>query len=187
MYMNTSRPHPSIFSTLFPPQSSNHKSIYKGDHPRPPTPPSLLDRSHLQSRLSVLDQILKVGLVPRTSLRGWCERIRHTTEAVVTGSGRVRSTIRLTTRLDPDKGINKRVASGTSRADTETSALDVAPVAPLLAETSDAVAASVDDGLAGHAGGLELGREESDELLLVLGLIPLGIGGLGELAGGKVV
>lgn len=113
--------------------------------------------SRLQSWLSVLDQVLKVGLVPRTSLRRRGERIGHTAVRVVAGRRAVRGTIGLATRLDPDESIDEGVASAAGRADTKASALDVAPVAPLLAETGDGVAASVDDGLAGHAGGLELG------------------------------
>lgn len=38
--------------------------------------------------------------------------------------------------------------------------------------------ASVDDGVVGVSSGLEGSTEELDEELLVLGLVPLGIGGL---------
>jgi hypothetical protein len=60
-------------------------------------------------------------------------------------------------------------------------------VTPFFAETCDAVTASVDDGLAGHAGGFKLRGEESNELLLVLRFVPLGVGRFGEFTGGKVV
>lgn len=55
--------------------------------------------------------------------------------------------------------------------------------APLLTETLNTVAAGVDDGVVGHAGGLEGGAEDLDVGLLVLALVPLGVGGVGELAG----
>jgi hypothetical protein len=99
----------------------------------------------------------------------------------------ITSTIRLTTRLNPNERIDKGVTSGSSGTHAETRALDVAPVAPFLAETGDGVAASVDDGLGRHAGGLELGAEERNVLLLVLGLVPLCVGGFAELAWGEVV
>lgn len=152
-----------------------------------PPPTSTHTSPRLQSRLSILNQVLKVRLVPRTRLRARSERIRHTAERIIPRRRAIRRTIRLATRLDPDKGIDKRVARGARGADAEARALDVAPVAPLLAEAGDGVAARVDDGLAGHAGGLELGREEGDELLLVLRLVPLRVGGFGELTGGQVV
>jgi hypothetical protein len=48
---------------------------------------------YLQSWLSVLDQILKVRLVPCTRLRRRCVRIGHTTERIITGGRRVTRTI----------------------------------------------------------------------------------------------
>jgi hypothetical protein len=146
------------------------------------------DRStHLERGLSVLDEHLEVSLVPGTSLRSRLVSILLSAVRVVASSAGVGSTIGLATGLDPDEGINEGVSSSTSGADTETGAVDVAPVTPLLAEASDGVAAGIDDGLAGHAGALELGAEERDVELLVLGLVPLGIGGFGELSGGQVV
>lgn len=130
----------------------------------------------------VLDQHLEVSLVPSTSLRRWLERIVLSAERVIAVGAGVRGTVRLATGLDPDEGVDEAGASGASRADTEAGTVDVAPVTPLLAETGDTVAASVDDSLGWHAGALELGGEEGNVLLLVLGLVPLGIGGLGELS-----
>ena len=138
---------------------------------------------HLERGLSVLDEHLEVCLVPSTRLRGRLERIVLSTVGVVSGRASIRSTIRLATRLDPDKGIDERVSSGASGADTETGAVDVAPVTPLLAEASDGVAAGIDDGLGRHAGSLELGAEERDVEFLVLRFVPLRIGGFGELSG----
>jgi hypothetical protein len=128
---------------------------------------------YLQSRNSILNQILKVRLVPLPRLRRRRERIRHTTERIVPGGTRVAGAVTLATRLDPHKRIHKRVARGARGTHAEARALDVAPVAPLLAQAGDAVAARVDDGLGGHACGLELRGEEGDVFLLVLGLVPL--------------
>lgn len=120
---------------------------------------------------SVLEEHLEVCLVPLTSLRRWLERIGVTAERVVTDGRAVGGTIRLTTGLDPDKGVDERVVSPGGGADTETGTVNIAPVAPCLTETLNGVAASIDDSLAGHAGGLELGREELDVQFLVLGLL----------------
>ena len=125
--------------------------------------------------------------MPGTGLGRRLEGLLLSAERVVAGSALVGGTVGLTTWLDPDESIDEGVSSGASRADTETGTLDVAPVTPLLAETLLAVAASIDDSLAGHTGALELGGEETDVLLLVLGLVPLSIGGLGELSWGEVV
>ena len=75
------------------------------------------------------------------------------------------------------------VGGGTN---TEAGAADVAPVAPLLAQVLDAVAAGVDDGVVGHSGGLEGRAEVVHVQLLVLALVVLGVGRVGELAGGEV-
>jgi hypothetical protein len=152
---------------------------------RPLSPPSPV--TNLQSRLSILNQVLKIRLVPRSRLGTRAERILLSTKAIIPGSARIARSIRLATRLDPHKRIDEGVASGARGTHTEASALDVAPVAPLLAQARHAVAARVDDGLAWHACGLEFRREEGHELLLVLRLVPLRVGGFGELAGGEVV
>lgn len=54
--------------------------------------------------------------------------------------------------------------------------------APLQTETLDTVTAGIDNGVVGHAGGLEGGTEDLDVGLLVLALVPLGVGGVSELA-----
>jgi hypothetical protein len=60
-------------------------------------------------------------------------------------------------------------------------------VTPFFAEACDAVATCIDDGLAGHACGFQLRREEGNELLLVLRFVPLGVGRFGKFTGGQVV
>lgn len=149
-------------------------------------PSTLSHASRLERGIGVLDQHLKVSLVPGTGLRRRLESVRLSAERVVADGAGIRGTIGLTTGLDPDKGIRKAGASVGGGADTETGAVDVAPVAPLLAEMLDTVAAGIDDGLAGHASRLEFGREGLDVELLVLALVPLGVGGIGELSGAEV-
>jgi hypothetical protein len=109
-----------------------------------------------------------------------------TAEGIVTVGSGIAGTIRFTTGLDPDESINVGVASAASRTDTETGTLDVAPITPLWAETSDTAAASINDSLGGHTGALEGGTEVLDVELLVLALVPLSIRELGKLAGALV-
>lgn len=139
--------------------------------------------SHLEGRLGVLEQHLKVGLVPRTSLGRWLVGIRLAAERVVARGARVAGAVGLAAGLDPDEGIGELEAGAAARAEAEAGAVDVAPVAPLETEALDAVAARVDDGVVGHAGRLESGAEEGDILLLVLGLVVLAVWGVGEFTG----
>lgn len=143
--------------------------------------PSMPTR-RLERRLSIRDKRLKVGLVPRASLRCRLEGIILATVGIVTSGRGIRRTVRLTTRLNPHKRIRVGRASCSGRAHTKTGAVDVAPVTPLLAEASDGVAASVDDGLTWHASSLEERAKRLDVDLLVLALVPLSISGLGELS-----
>jgi len=103
-----------------------------------------------------------------------------TTERVITVSAGVADTIGFSTGLDPDEGIDERIACGRGRSDTEASTVDVAPVTPLETEALDSIAASVDDGVVGHACGLEGRSECCDVALLVLALVVLGIRGFFE-------
>lgn len=140
------------------------------------------EMNRLERRLGVLDERNEVVLVPGTSLGRGLVRIVLAAVAVVAGSGGVGGTIRLTTGLNPDESISERVAGAGGWADTETGTGNVAPVTPLLAEVGDTVAAGIHDSLGWHTGALELGRKELDVCLLVLSLVPLGVGGLGELS-----
>ena len=169
---------------LHPHKAPANHSLYTRLHEAAPL---IRSKKRLERGLSVLDELLEVGLVPGTSLGSGLEGVFLSAVRIVAGGAGIRSTVRLTTGLNPDEGVDERVAGGASGADTETGTLDVAPVTPLLAEASDGVAASIDDGLAGHAGALELGGEQSHVLLLVLGLVPLRVGGLGELSWRQVV
>lgn len=149
--------------------------------------PALPSINHLEKgRVRVAKQHLKVLLVPGTGLGRRLEGIGLAAEAVITNSRAVGSTIRLTAGLDPDEGISQ-LEAGVGRGGTaEAGTVDVAPVTPLLAETLDTVAASVDDGVVGHAGGLEALAKGVDVSALVLARVVLGVGGGGELAGGQV-
>lgn len=137
--------------------------------------------SCLESRFGVFQEHLKVSLIPLSSLRRGLVCVRLATERVVAGRAGVAGTVRLTTGLDPDEGIGESRPSVGRGTDTKAGVDDVAPVAPFKTTTGFAVAASVDDGVVGHACALKSGTEELDVLLLVLGLVPLGVGGTSEL------
>ena len=96
---------------------------------------------------------------------------------IVADSARVAGTVTLSTGLDPDDGINERVTGVCGRQATETSALDVAPVAPLLLLSGlDAAAALVDDEARVPAVALEQRRDGVDVQLLVVVLVALSVG-----------
>jgi len=150
------------------------------------TPTQRRPRWRLESGVGVVDEVLEVGLVPLAGLGRGLESIRLAAEAVVAGGRAVAGAVGLATGLDPDESVGE-LGTGVGRgADTEAGALDVAPVAPLLTETLDAVTGSIDDGVVGHAGGLEGGTEGGDVGLLVLASVVLGIRLLGKLAGAEV-
>jgi hypothetical protein len=97
--------------------------------------------------------------------------------SVVTAGARVASTVALSTRLDPNNGINKSIASVGSRGATETGTLDVAPVTPsLLSSRLNAAAALVDDEVRVPAVRLEQRGDGVDVQLLVVVLVALGVG-----------
>lgn len=71
----------------------------------------------LESRVGVGQELLEVGLEPRTSLGGGLEGVGLAAVEVVPGGGRVASAVRLTAGLDPDEGIldiEARVRGGAS-------------------------------------------------------------------------
>jgi len=93
---------------------------------------------------------------------------------IVASSARVASTIALSTRLDPNNGIDKRIAGVGGRQATEPSALDIAPVAPLLLRGGlHAAAALVDDEVRVPAVALEQRRDGVDVQFLVVVLVAL--------------
>ena len=93
----------------------------------------------LELRASVLEEHLKVLLVPLTGLGRRLEGVGHAAERVVAGGRCVASSVRLATGLAPDEGIDELGTGIGGRADTEAGAVNVAPVAPFLAEASDGV------------------------------------------------
>ena len=93
---------------------------------------SNLDTHHLKGRVSILQELRKVSLEPRSCLWRGLKGIREATVVVVSGCRGVRSTVALSTGLDPDKSILESIASVGRGADTEASADDVAPVTPCL-------------------------------------------------------
>lgn len=140
----------------------------------------------LDRRVGILNQQLEVRLVPLASLRRRLVGVGLTAELVKSDGRGVGGTIRLATRLDPDKGVGMGAVDIGRRERAKASIDDVAPVSPLQTTARVAGAARVDDGVARHAGSLELGAEELQVELLVLGLVVLGIGVARELAGGQV-
>lgn len=83
----------------------------------------------------------------------------------------------LTAGLDPDKGVDKRMASVSSRTGTKAGVLDVAPVTPrLLAGGLLTRAADINDEARREAFSLEQGGKSVDEALLVARLAALGDG-----------
>ena len=126
---------------------------------------------------SASEQLLKVGLEPSTSLRSRGQRVGVTTVGVVTAGARVTGAVALSARLDPDEGVDKRVASVGGRGASETGTLDVAPVAPgLLRGRLDAAAALVDDEVGVPAVRLEQRGDGVDVQLLIVVLVALGVG-----------
>lgn len=78
---------------------------------------------------------------------------------VIARRGGVGGTVTLTSGLDPDDGVDEAGASVGGRAGTETSALDIAPVAPLISDVLNARATLVDDEVSREATAAELGSE----------------------------
>jgi hypothetical protein len=76
-------------------------------------------------------------------------RLRETTVSIISRSRAVTGTVRLSSGLDPDDGVD---VAGTGRgrgASTEAGAVNVAPVTPLITDVLDTRAALVDEELGG--------------------------------------
>jgi len=80
--------------------------------------------------LGIGDKSLEIGLVPGTSLWRWLVCISLSAERIVSGSSGVRSSISLSSWLDPDESIEVGVTGGGCWEDTETGTLNVAPISP---------------------------------------------------------
>lgn len=150
-------------------------------NPRDQTIFQTIDREQcLESRVGVPEQHLKVSLEPGASLRSGLEGVRVTAVSIVTSGAGVAGAIALSTRLDPDDGVDERVAGVGGRAHAKARVLHIAPVAPgLLAGRLHSAAALVDDEVSGEAVLLEEGSDGVDEELLVVVLVALGVGGCG--------
>jgi hypothetical protein len=179
--MSTPSTHPKI---IFHTNCNDRllKVFPRSAHPTFPIKITAIERLS-ERRLSILEQHLKVGLVPLASLWRGAERSRLSAKGVVTVRSAVAGTIGLSTGFDPNESICEWVASGGSRADTETGSVDAALVSLDLAEALHGVAACVDDGVGGHAVLLDERQDGVDVALLVLALVVLGIGGEGEFTG----
>jgi len=73
---------------------------------------------------------VSIYLEPGTGLGGRLESSFGTAVGIVTLSTGVRSTIALTTRLDPNEGVDQLVTSLCAWAGTKASSLGVTPVTP---------------------------------------------------------
>lgn len=78
---------------------------------------------------------------------------------VITRRRAVACSVALSSRLDPDDGINQRVAGVRSGLSTESGALDVAPVTPGGTNVLYTGTALVDDELGGETSGVNDGGE----------------------------
>jgi hypothetical protein len=96
--------------------------------------------AYLKLRLRVLEQVLKVRLVPFTGLGRRLVGIVVAAEGVVARGRGVARAVGFAAGLAPDEGVDELDAGVGGGAYTETGALDVAPVSPDFAETADAVA-----------------------------------------------
>ena len=92
-----------------------------------------------------MDEVHEVCLEPLAGLRGVLGGVgsgAHHVEARAIGIGRA---VRLSRRFDPPVGVNAGRGVG-ARALAEAGAVDVAPVAPLVADVALAVAGGGGDG-----------------------------------------
>ncbi|RYP80617.1 hypothetical protein DL769_002362 [Monosporascus sp. CRB-8-3] len=151
--------------------------------------PTLAKLEHVRSTVNlergvgVLEQHLEVGLVPLAGLGRGLEGVGLAAEGVVAGGAGVGGAVGLAAGLAPDEGVGERGARAGRRAHAEARAVDVAPVAPLLAQARHAVAARVHDGVVRVPCALELRAERLHVDLLVLALVILRVRVVGELAG----
>lgn len=141
-----------------------------------------LSDTSLEARLGVAEQHLEVGLVPLAGLGRGLEGVGLAAERVVARGARVAGAVRLAAGLAPDEGVGELEARGRRRAHAEAGAVDVAPVAPLLAQARHRVAARVDDGVVREPGRLERRPELLHVQLLVLARVVLGVRRRRELA-----
>lgn len=88
---------------------------------------------------------------PGTGLGRGLRSVRERARRIVAGRRAVGRAVGLASGLDPDDGIDERVAGVGRRAGAEARALDVAPIAPLLAQILLTGAALVNDELCGEA------------------------------------
>lgn len=170
--------------------SPDYVHLCPHSHPLPthlhnPTP-LLFQPARLQRRTSIPNQHFKICLIPLPRLRTRFKTLTLPTKAIIPIRTRITRPITLTPRFDPHKCIHKRAPGGARRSAPEARSVNVAPVAPFLAEPRDAVAARVDDGLGRHTCGFQLWGKELNVLFLVLRFVPLRVGCGGEFAGGQV-
>ena len=99
----------------------------------------MLATSHLELRVGVLEDHLEVCLVPLTGLGRGFVGVSVAAERVVADGRSVAGAVRLASRLAPDESVDTLDTSVGGGADTEASAVNIAPVTPLLTKTSNTV------------------------------------------------
>jgi hypothetical protein len=139
-YIQVSSDHFTMYTI---PETNRRVSSSQGEGWRSPQAAQNMPIHGVSSRYS--NSYRPTYLEPGTGLRSRLKSSINTTVRIIALGRLVRGAITLTTRLDPDKRVNQFVARVGGRADTETSALGVAPVTPfVLARRLLAVAACSD-------------------------------------------
>lgn len=131
----------------------------------------------------------KVRLIPLTRLRRRLERLHEPADWVETRRRLIARPVRYTTTFYPNKSICQRQPNLLlirSRTLPEPCAINVAPAAPVHAESLDAVPACVHDGVIGRSGGIEQITKEGYKGSFILGSIAHCLAAGGELAWRKV-
>jgi len=105
----------------------------------------LLGDNLLENGVSVLNQHDEVVLIPGTSLWRRLKGIAVAAEAVVSGGRGVGGTVRLSSGLDPNDGVDQARSGVGSGPSTESSTVDVTPVTPSTTDILTARATLVND------------------------------------------
>lgn len=124
---------------------------------------------HLEGWVGVYEELLEVGLEPSSGFRSGLQGVLFATVVVVASGSSEGSAVTLTTRLHPDKGINKRRACVGRGTKAKAGADGIAPVTPSqLASGLLTGAALVNDEVSVPSLSGEEGLESLDVVLLII-------------------